>query len=46
VSVKIEAPVDLVADKPEIVEMPFSAQAALTCAKFQRDFQWPDRWPR
>lgn len=39
-SVRIEALVDLVADKPEIVKMSFLAHRGLDLATLQRDFQW------
>ena len=38
--VRIEARVDLVADKPEIVEMSFVAPAGLDLPTLQRDFRW------
>ncbi|MGV1005892.1 MAG: hypothetical protein ACOYEV_14260 [Candidatus Nanopelagicales bacterium] len=38
--VRIEARVDLVGDKPEIVEMSFTARSGLDLAALQRDFQW------
>ena len=38
--VRIEARVDLVGDKPEIVEMSFTATNGLDLAALQRDFQW------
>lgn len=38
--VRIEARVDLVADKPEIVEMSFVSTAGLDLPKLQRDFRW------
>jgi hypothetical protein len=40
VSVRIEARVDLVGDKPEIVEMSFVGRSGLDLAALQRDFQW------
>ncbi len=39
-TVRIEARVDLIGDKPEIVEMSFAAAAGLDLAKLQRDFRW------
>ncbi|MGV0991148.1 MAG: hypothetical protein ACOYEV_14145 [Candidatus Nanopelagicales bacterium] len=39
-SVRIEARVDLVGDKPEIVEMSFVGRSGLDLAALQRDFQW------
>lgn len=38
--VRIEARVDLVADKPEIVEMSFVATGGLDLPKLQREFRW------
>lgn len=38
--VRIEARVDLVADKPEIVEMSFAAAGGLDLAQLQREFRW------
>jgi hypothetical protein len=39
-TVRIEARVDLIGDKPEIVRMSFSASAGLDLAMLQRDFRW------
>lgn len=38
--VRIEARIDLVDDKPEIVEMALTARAGLDLATLQRDFRW------
>lgn len=38
--VRIEARVDVVEDKPEVVEMSFSAPAGLDLAELQREFRW------
>jgi hypothetical protein len=38
--VRIEARVDLVADRPEIVEMSFVAANGLDLPKLQREFRW------
>jgi hypothetical protein len=38
--VRVEARVDLVADKPEIVEMLLTAPTGLDLAALQRDFRW------
>lgn len=39
-TVRVEARVDLVGDKPEIVQMYFTAAAGLDLAKLQREFRW------
>jgi len=38
--IRVEARVDLVAGKPEIVEMSLTASAGLDLAALQRDFRW------
>ena len=39
-TVRIEALVDLVGDKPQIVKMSLAAHDGLDLAALQRDFQW------
>ena len=39
-SVRIEARIDLVGDKPELVEMTFAAPAGLDVGELQREFRW------
>lgn len=39
-TVRIEARIDLVGDKPEIVQMSLTANRGLDLAALQRDFQW------
>jgi hypothetical protein len=38
--VRVEARVDLVGDKPEVIEMSFVAVAGLDLPRLQRDFRW------